>query len=301
MRNTYLNKNAQDASNYIEDILNDPWQQIPAGHYLVTRPIVWSTRKQLDARNVVLYTKDDFGDVLLIRHDRFDIENLEINTSLVLNGNPEHSLMKVQYRGANMQYSRLRNVTLEGGLYSKYGNGNFKELMEFGHTGFSIDPVTKIGNAELREWLGESHWNELDLNLRYLYSGFEMKRQEADGKKNALSRNFITVRGLRCKKLIYMGGGQNHVQYRYNNTHILFQDQADFSLCKIEGEGSKVWTSLADWAKFMTPKEKKGVKIYAHKWKVEFDSHKNYLMDGQWDWGWHSQPESEDKIKTPYR
>lgn len=278
MRNSFLNPNGQDASNYIEDILNSPFGQIPTGFYLVARPIKLSVIKQINGTGVILYTVKDH-EVLRIEQEKFNIDNLTINTSLVSNGNPKNALVRIAYKKIVTQYSRLNNITLIGEIFKRRNNGRANGVYEFGHTGLACDAISNTSELATTNTPGEMHWCSFDLNLFQLYNGIYFPKQAP------LSRNNFNIVAQRVKQLGDISGNGNQIRYQYNSSHTLLEHQKDFDLLALRGDNNKLLTGFVDAGKWKEVRKKNGVKQYAHRYKATIYGKNNTTFDTKYDWG----------------
>lgn len=282
MRSKYLNKNAQDASNYIEDKLNDPLETILPGFYLVKRPIKTYVDISKSLYGVTLFSTENH-DILHCRNRRIEIAGLTLDSSLVEDPTPDVSLIRLLYKRTLMQFCNFDRVNLHGDIYNRKSNGREKKLKEGGNTGILSDAVSPSLEVETSNNPGELHWNNFNVHARYLDTAISLRRSPGV----SISRNWINITGLRCKQLIDIDGDQNRVYYDYNMAHTLFEDEKDRDLVSVHGRYNEIRPRVADWRSYMEPLKKWGQTRYAHKYKLTVYSKEseNKIITRPGDWG----------------
>ena len=259
---TFLNAKGVDASNFVEDYINDNRKKIKAGFYLIKRPIILSEVNQQDLRNVVFYTINNHK-VLIIKSKRHHIENLEINSKLVNKPTANIPLIEIVHDELN-QHSKLLNVRLIGRLHDDLEN-----LINEGHTG-----IMESGKSEF-------HFSENKIFVSGLNNGIYFR----DLKNDTTMSHEINIVGSHVKKLAYIGANDINLKYVYNNAYTLLEDEKDNDLVSLKGDFCTYKTKFIDANKGKKLRTRLSQIQGAHKYKLTDYNKHNISLDNDYDWG----------------
>jgi len=258
-RSYYLNPKGQDASNYVEDILNHPYKQFRGGHFLLTKPVTLEIQKDLICPNTVFYVKENH-DVLRIANDYTNLKCLTIDNSLVKNPQREFNLITLMFKLRNMQNSVLEDITL-------IGNEDALRNKAFsGATALKWDSTTD-SNGELNE-AGESHHIKINRMVVYFQGlGLLMSNNPEHNERNASnSEHTINMFGLGCKKLAEFNnlGKGTEFHYAYQNRQILREDEKENDLVTLNSDFVRIIRPELYDPQLKEKKTRLGIDLYGH-------------------------------------
>ena len=286
---SYLSPKGKDASNFIEDVLNDTSKILEGGFYHITRPLNIKEKRDNILPNVILYTTKNI-EVLKIAMSQFNLSNLVINNSLVKDPTPDVNLITLQFKHINMQWSSLNNITLIGNEERLIYNG-----LNSGATGIKFDSTGDCGGT-LKEG-GECHRVTFNnVHLRFLNTGLLCSNLPEHNKRNAGNSEHIisNLSGIGVKKFVEfnnVGEGSIIKDLYYQNRQVLLREEKDFDLIKLNSDFMRlVRPTFYDPSVGKKFKNRLGVDIIGHEYLLT-----NYKEHNILDQSYQSFPIKEVK------